>query len=109
MFTDGLVIVWARNSKLATVTVDNRTVVAVAPGSQVGLTVDDTFFLGGIPVQTVDLSEYGNILDGVYARGLVGCISQFEINGILFDVERDAIRGLDVASCDGTSSVSAFE
>ena len=89
-----------RNSLLATFTVDNKTVVAASPGTLNQLNVDDTFFLGGIPTEGGDLSEYDDVLDGIYMKGFFGCISQLEVNGVSFDVEADALMGSDVASCD---------
>ena len=88
-----------RNSLLATLTVDNKTVVAASPGTSNKLNVDDTFFLGGIPTEGGDLRAY-DVLDGIYMKGFFGCISQLEVNGVSFDVEADALMGSDVASCD---------
>ena len=70
-----------------------------SPGSLVGLDVDSTFFLGGIPSE-IDLSENNKILGGLYTRGFVGCISQLKVYDVAVDVVADALMGLDVENCD---------
>ena len=82
------------------VTVDDNTVSGTTPGSFTSLNVGEHIYMGGIPVTTSDLREYKSIIDGVYSGGLYGCINELRVNGVLLDVTQDALRGMNVASCD---------
>ena len=89
--------VFSRNSQLVTITVDDEVVSGITPGSNIGLDVGSIWYAGGI---TSDVSEYEYILDGVYSTGLIGCLRQLEVNGVILDVEKDARNGRNVDSCE---------
>jgi hypothetical protein len=57
-------------------------------------------YVGGIAVNSTDLYQYRNILDGDFHMGLEGCIADLEVNDVAIDLEKDANDGANVDSCD---------
>ena len=91
-----------REQKQATLTVDGTSVTDSSPGVTNSLSTQSgtRMFVGGIAVNTADLSEYEDILDGDYKNGLYGCIADLMVNNQVFDLEMDAKDGANVLSCD---------
>jgi hypothetical protein len=90
-----------RTDRNATLTVDGVASRGSSPGSSVGLNLASgtRMFVGGIDVDSADLSEYNMILDGDFNMGLNGCIADLLVNGELIDLD-NAEEGENVISCD---------
>jgi hypothetical protein len=81
--------------------VDNETVTDSSPGSSTLLNMIPPYvYVGGIAVNSTDLYQYRNILDGDFHMGLEGCIADLEVNDVAIDLEKDANDGANVDSCD---------
>ena len=91
-----------REEKEAVLTVDTISVSGSSEGSATNLNVPSGvhMFVGGIVVNSADLSEYENILDGDFHMGLKGCIADLVVNDVTFDLENNAIEGANVGRCD---------
>lgn len=74
-----------------------------SPGTATGLTTPSgtLMYVGGIAVNSTDLFEYQNILDGDFHMGLKGCIANLMVRDVSFDMQRDALEGANIDTCDG--------
>ena len=83
------------------VIVDNVVVSQSSPGSARALNTASAYiYVGGIAVNSTDLYQYQNILNGDFHMGLEGCIAELVVNDTPIDLELDAKDGANVDSCD---------
>ena len=82
--------------------VDSVSVTGSSPGSANKFNPPSgaRMYVGGIAVNSADLSEYDNLLGGDFHMGLNGCIADLMVNDVTIDLELHAEEGANVGSCD---------
>jgi hypothetical protein len=100
--TRALVVSAVRQGSEATLIVDGHVVSGSSPGTAVGLNLppDTKLYVGGIPLNSGDLSEYEMILNGDFKMGAYGCLADIVVNGVAIDLISDAVEGSNVGDCD---------
>ncbi|XP_071052422.1 basement membrane-specific heparan sulfate proteoglycan core protein isoform X15 [Onthophagus taurus] len=88
-------VVINRNRKTAVMYVDGKGPYSeTAQASYSGLTLKDPLHLGGVP-------NYNMLPDDIQVRnGFVGCISQFKVGTVYYDVLREAHNKVGVTNCE---------